>query len=334
MNFELTSEFAAFVQAANVDASGWDQALETYLTTISAEPTLYPENTAKQTNLLRALEWSFHTLTQNHTLGAVQEFLYWTGVNCIYKDYGDGYIFPESVTDIFKARAMDDTIDNFEAWCYFSVAPNMTPEEVARFFERVNIRAIRHRLSEDTVGLGSLIVQGCFARNALNPATHLVISGEIVEYIVIQHAICLGPLLRCFTMQPEVDAVPEALDLVMNRIIRSHPQYRTSQQHGIVFLLLQIRSARPDVRARLAAAGQSMLDATLQTSIMPTSLKTHLRACLADVAKPVFPFPTKTCAQCHRNAIVAKLCSACKDVRYCSLRCQRAHWKSHKKDCV
>lgn len=47
-----------------------------------------------------------------------------------------------------------------------------------------------------------------------------------------------------------------------------------------------------------------------------------------------------TCANCQKSEeanfskLKMKLCARCKSVRYCGVKCQRAHWKIHKKECV
>ena len=40
------------------------------------------------------------------------------------------------------------------------------------------------------------------------------------------------------------------------------------------------------------------------------------------------------CHNCRRSGIDYRRCSSCKQVRYCSKNCQRAHWKSHKVHCT
>ena len=35
----------------------------------------------------------------------------------------------------------------------------------------------------------------------------------------------------------------------------------------------------------------------------------------------------------EERAIVYKKCSRCKQARYCSVSCQKAHWKTHKLEC-
>jgi ankyrin repeat protein/rubrerythrin len=40
------------------------------------------------------------------------------------------------------------------------------------------------------------------------------------------------------------------------------------------------------------------------------------------------------CANRPCEGVGKKLCSRCQNVRYCSAECQRAHWKTHKKQCV
>lgn len=39
----------------------------------------------------------------------------------------------------------------------------------------------------------------------------------------------------------------------------------------------------------------------------------------------------KTCAVCEKQS--KKFCSRCKKINYCSIECQRAHWKTHKLMC-
>ena len=39
------------------------------------------------------------------------------------------------------------------------------------------------------------------------------------------------------------------------------------------------------------------------------------------------------CAECGEGGAGLKTCNACKDVKYCSVTCQRRHWPSHKIEC-
>jgi hypothetical protein len=41
----------------------------------------------------------------------------------------------------------------------------------------------------------------------------------------------------------------------------------------------------------------------------------------------------KCCAQCSTVLGAAKRCTRCKSVAYCSKQCQKAHWKTHKREC-
>lgn len=40
------------------------------------------------------------------------------------------------------------------------------------------------------------------------------------------------------------------------------------------------------------------------------------------------------CDNCDTKDWDTKLCSRCQEARYCSLNCQKAHWKTHKLECV
>ena len=40
-----------------------------------------------------------------------------------------------------------------------------------------------------------------------------------------------------------------------------------------------------------------------------------------------------SCAACRKAVPGLLMCGRCKNVRYCSPACQRAHWKEHKADC-
>ncbi|GAB4816195.1 hypothetical protein N2152v2_003241 [Parachlorella kessleri] len=40
------------------------------------------------------------------------------------------------------------------------------------------------------------------------------------------------------------------------------------------------------------------------------------------------------CASCQRTASCLKLCSGCRAVAYCSVECQRQHWRQHKPGCM
>jgi hypothetical protein len=42
---------------------------------------------------------------------------------------------------------------------------------------------------------------------------------------------------------------------------------------------------------------------------------------------------TPQCASCMAASASLRMCSACRAVRYCSVECQHAHWKKHKKQC-
>lgn len=39
------------------------------------------------------------------------------------------------------------------------------------------------------------------------------------------------------------------------------------------------------------------------------------------------------CSVCGQKDVKTKRCSGCKNIRYCSQKCQRADWKSHKRVC-
>ena len=46
------------------------------------------------------------------------------------------------------------------------------------------------------------------------------------------------------------------------------------------------------------------------------------------------PRPTPlACDKCGKTGVQLKECSACQNVRYCSLDCQKAAWKHHKPHC-
>ncbi len=40
------------------------------------------------------------------------------------------------------------------------------------------------------------------------------------------------------------------------------------------------------------------------------------------------------CATCHEKSLKLKRCKRCKRTKYCSVACQRAHWKFHKFACT
>ncbi|KAJ6453972.1 hypothetical protein C8R45DRAFT_1192431 [Mycena sanguinolenta] len=44
--------------------------------------------------------------------------------------------------------------------------------------------------------------------------------------------------------------------------------------------------------------------------------------------------PTEICENCTIRRVDLRRCAGCGVVRYCSKECQKAHWKSHKVDCV
>ncbi len=39
------------------------------------------------------------------------------------------------------------------------------------------------------------------------------------------------------------------------------------------------------------------------------------------------------CSACDRASNILKICSGCKDVKYCPTICQKNHWKTHKSKC-
>jgi hypothetical protein len=41
-----------------------------------------------------------------------------------------------------------------------------------------------------------------------------------------------------------------------------------------------------------------------------------------------------TCAACGEGRDDLKACMACKTVKYCNKKCQKAHWRKHKKECT
>jgi hypothetical protein len=57
-----------------------------------------------------------------------------------------------------------------------------------------------------------------------------------------------------------------------------------------------------------------------------------LEAVLADVKQPE-DLQRKQCCGCQKYALEIKLCTACKQARYCSKECQREHWPAHKEEC-
>jgi len=45
-------------------------------------------------------------------------------------------------------------------------------------------------------------------------------------------------------------------------------------------------------------------------------------------------FVANMCENCGKQGGSMKRCARCKKMKYCSKNCQRAHWKTHKQDCV
>ncbi|KAF2823734.1 hypothetical protein CC86DRAFT_327621 [Ophiobolus disseminans] len=46
------------------------------------------------------------------------------------------------------------------------------------------------------------------------------------------------------------------------------------------------------------------------------------------------PQPTSTCAHCSKSPESLKQCNKCHSVAYCNKDCQKAHFKTHKKECA
>ncbi|KAF2635075.1 hypothetical protein P280DRAFT_554119 [Massarina eburnea CBS 473.64] len=44
--------------------------------------------------------------------------------------------------------------------------------------------------------------------------------------------------------------------------------------------------------------------------------------------------PIATCAQCEASPSTLKQCNKCHSVSYCNKDCQKAHYKTHKKECA
>jgi len=51
-------------------------------------------------------------------------------------------------------------------------------------------------------------------------------------------------------------------------------------------------------------------------------------------ASPLAPCGCPSCDETERQVKEYKKCSRCRQIAYCSVNCQRNHWKEHKKDCL
>ena len=59
-------------------------------------------------------------------------------------------------------------------------------------------------------------------------------------------------------------------------------------------------------------------------------LRNHFNS--AGMQNQSISYNTKSCNNCGKMENL-KLCSRCRSVFYCSVDCQRSHWKQHKKTC-
>jgi hypothetical protein len=66
--------------------------------------------------------------------------------------------------------------------------------------------------------------------------------------------------------------------------------------------------------------------------VMPSMRELHKLLEMGKVA------PFKACTRCGTPEFVAgvklKMCGGCEAVHYCSVACQKAHWKEHKPQCA
>ena len=51
-------------------------------------------------------------------------------------------------------------------------------------------------------------------------------------------------------------------------------------------------------------------------------------------ASPLAPCGCPSCDETERQVKEYKKCSRCRHIAYCSVNCQRNHWREHKKDCL
>ena len=69
----------------------------------------------------------------------------------------------------------------------------------------------------------------------------------------------------------------------------------------------------------------------LETSMIRINiLRNHFNS--AGMQNQSISYNTKSCNNCGKMENL-KLCSRCRSVFYCSVDCQRSHWKQHKKTC-
>ena len=262
-----------------------------------------PGMSEARTKFLLVFEYAFVSVGRTDDLmDAVKAFLFWTATSSAFADYNDGYIFSDEVVTTLKA-ALAETTDALDSWCLFSCAATaMSADEVTAFFRRVRVADLVTDCPDRT-----MLMMGSYVRCALNRATHPYVVCRIAQDVRV------GERFRHYAALMRCAATFRNDEIVLSLL--SSPQIPRTSFFGMMASLL-LRS--PTI----------VVDAAV-----PSRLKTHLRACLDDPTKPVYPFPTEACAMCRRRALGTMLCTRCKTARYCSLGCQRRHWSCHKHEC-
>eukprot|EP00128_Syssomonas_multiformis_P000755 Colp12_sorted_trinity150504_noHs@34321 len=87
-----------------------------------------------------------------------------------------------------------------------------------------------------------------------------------------------------------------------------------------------------DLQSQAAVATESA-SASATTSAPASASTTGTTAAKEGKSEGDKPKKKKTCDQCG-NSGATKSCSRCRSVRYCSVECQTAAWKTHKKECA
>jgi len=70
-----------------------------------------------------------------------------------------------------------------------------------------------------------------------------------------------------------------------------------------------------------------------QFDVFDVEIKVRERIlCRTDDMKRIW-YANQACAQCHKSDMKLKTCPRCGSITYCSKKCQKKHWKTHKKIC-
>lgn len=87
---------------------------------------------------------------------------------------------------------------------------------------------------------------------------------------------------------------------------------------------LQLQTGRSGAAGERRLSAVAEMDATLDLS--------HMRQ-MKQVADQETERFDRLCEACGKQAVGLRACARCRTVRYCSRKCQAAHWSQHKREC-